>query len=128
MEMLLSVALSSVQPRQSQNRTLCLPRLPPLFSARFRTSSTAPIAKPHFVLTAATAAVFRALPHQFSRAIRKTALRAYCGYRRCFAHILALSPCVYLTENLCKHSFLARAYAWLNWCYTLNLNSMISPS
>ena len=26
-----------------------------------------------------------------ARAIRKTALRAYCGCHRCFAHILALS-------------------------------------
>ena len=30
-----------------------------------------------------------------ARAIRKTALRAYCGCRRCFAHILALSSSDY---------------------------------
>ena len=30
-----------------------------------------------------------------ARAIRKTALRAYCGCCRCFAHILALSSSVY---------------------------------
>ena len=30
-----------------------------------------------------------------ARAIRETALRAYCGCRRCFAHILALSSSDY---------------------------------
>ena len=55
-----------------------------------------------------SAAAFRALPRQFRRATRKIALRAYRGCRRSFARILALS-------------------SWLNWCYTLNLNSMMSP-
>jgi len=38
-----------------------------------------------------SAAAFRALPHQFRRATRKIALRAYRGCRRSFARILALS-------------------------------------
>ena len=74
---------STVLPRHSQSRTSCLPRLSPLLCPastvhpRHSQSRT-------YVLTAAAAASLLPRP-QFTRATRKAALRAYCGYRRFFA-------------------------------------------
>lgn len=43
--------------------------------------------------------------------------RAYCGCRRFFAHIRALTPWTYLLEKSCKHDFLSQLYPWVN-CYS----------
>ena len=77
------------------------------------TRASLTLVKPHFVLTAAPAAVFTHVPALTSRVsaavhtrltyTRKTALRAYCGSRRCFTHVPALTPCLSPPQAPCKH-------------------------
>ena len=90
---------STVQPRHSQSRTPCLLRLPPLLCSYSGALATSTVQPRHS--QSRTSCLLRLPPllcsysalwprPQFSRAIRKAALRAYCGFRRFFAHIRAL--------------------------------------
>ena len=56
---------------------------------------------------------FMILVSQFSRAIRKTALCAYYGWRRCFTHEQALNPYIFTLTASCKHGLLSCSmYGW----------------
>ena len=62
-----------------------------------------------------------------ARAIRKTALRAYCGWRRCFTHLQALSssacqqPDSYASINPSPDT------RWLNWYYVKICRTICVP-
>ena len=49
-----------------------------------------------------------------ARVIRKTALRANCGYRRCFTHEQALTAYRCPLAKTCKHVFCFPYTVWLN--------------
>ena len=73
----------------------CLLRLPPLLCCRASCAST--VHSRHsqrrtYVLTAAIAASLLPRFHSSLAPLAKTHLRAYCGYRRFFARIQALTP------------------------------------
>uniref|UniRef100_UPI003AB99EFA hypothetical protein n=2 Tax=[Ruminococcus] torques TaxID=33039 RepID=UPI003AB99EFA len=51
-----------------------------------------------------------------ARAIRKTALRAYCGCRHCFTHKKALSTYRCPLAKTCKHVLCFPNTIWLNCC------------
>ena len=70
----------------------CLLRLSPLLCSRVSTVHSRHSQRRTYVLTAAAAASLLPRFHSSLAPLAKTHLRAYCGYRRFFARIQALTP------------------------------------